>query len=144
MTDDIIENYLLRLLTHKVYTRKQLIEKLLKKGADPEKAEELLDKYAAYGYVDDMKYAKLYIDSHQEWGKIRLTAELCHRGIDSLVVMEALEVMEPDELTRADLLVRQWLDCDISKEKILGRLARRGFSFSICREAWDRACEHWN
>jgi len=144
MIEKNIEDYLLKLLTYKLYTRRQLMRKLTDKGAEIDEAEALLNKYSAYGYVNDSKYAKLYVNSHEEWGKIRLAAELRGRGIDSSVIEETLEVLEPDELARAEQLVRQWLDCGINKEKILGRLSRRGFSFSLCKEALDRACEGRN
>jgi SOS response regulatory protein OraA/RecX len=58
-----------------------------------------------------------------------------------MVIDEALEEVEPDEIFRAEQLARSWLDSDISEEKILSRLARRGFTFRICREALNRACE---
>lgn len=138
---DTLEQYLLRLLSSGYYTRKQLLDKLIRKGAEKPEAEEILQEYSTYGYVDDLIYAKLYIDSHEQWGILRLRTELRARGISDMVIDEALEEVEPDEIFRAEKLARSWLDSDISKEKILSRLARRGFTFHICREALNRACE---
>lgn len=138
---DVLEQYLLRLLSSGYYTRKQLLDKLIRKGAKKAEAEEILQEYSTYGYVDDLIYAKLYIDSHEQWGILRLRSELRARGVSDTVIDEALEEVEPDELFRAERLARSWLDSDISYEKILSRLARRGFTFRICREALNRACE---
>ncbi len=143
MKNNPFEQYFLRIISRRPYTRKQLRDKLIRKGARPEETEEILEEYARYGYVDDLIYAKLYIDSHDGWGIIRIRAELRARGVSSAVIDKALEEEEPDELLRAEELVRSWSDCGISIEKILSRLLRRGFPMGVCREAMDRACGHW-
>lgn len=141
MKKSSLEQYFLRIISSRPYTRKQLVEKLVKKGGTREEAAEILDEYSRYGYVDDLIYAKLYIDSHDSWGLIRLRAELRARGVCSAVIEKAIVEEEPDELLRAEELVHSWLESEISEEKILSRLLRRGFVYSICREALDRACE---
>lgn len=136
--DDGLERYLLNLLSRGALPSAKAREKLHARGADPDRAEELIERFTEAGYLDDRVYALLYAESHREWGCRRLRDELGRRGVDEGFIGEALETV--DEEGRAYALAFEWARCGTEEKKIAGRLLRRGFSFSLSRKIAARAC----
>ncbi|MDI9370821.1 MAG: RecX family transcriptional regulator [Synergistaceae bacterium] len=132
------EDYLVSLLDHSPQTRGVALEKLLRRGVPRDEAEELLDRFEQAGWIDDAAYAVLFVDSHEEWGLRRLRDELAARGVARDLVERALE--EVDEEDRAAALVEEWSSLGMERSKMEGRLLRRGFSPSVCRNSLDGAC----
>jgi regulatory protein len=133
------ERYLLTLLSRGVLPVARVRDKLAARGASPEETDGLVLRFSEAGYLDDRAYALLFADSHPDWGPLRLRDELRARGVESSFIREALDTIE--EEVRADALAKEWAGCGMEKKKIVGRLLRRGFSFSICRKVAERACE---
>ncbi len=136
--DDGLEKYLLNLLSRTALPSAQAREKLAARGADPERAEELIERFTEAGYLDDRAYALLYVESHPEWGQRRLRDELRRRGVKSDFILEALE--EADEENRAADLASEWAGYGTDEKKIVGRLLRRGFPLPLSMEVAKRAC----
>lgn len=133
------EGYALRLLAFSPLPAAKLREKLLARGASDDETEELIARLEDGGYVDDKAYALLFADSKEGWGRLRLRDELRRRGVAEVFIREALE--EVDEETRAAALVKEWFSAGMEEKKIMGRLLRRGFSFSVCKKVFERACD---
>lgn len=133
------EEYALRLLARGPLPVAALRLKLAARGASEEEGDELIGRLQEGGYLDDRAYALLFVDSKEEWGRLRLRDELRRRGVAGDFIREALE--EVDEETRAAALVADWLPMGADEKKIMGRLLRRGFSFSTCKKVIERACD---
>jgi regulatory protein len=134
-----LEGYLLNLLSRGVLPTAKVREKLAAGGASPEEIDDLVLRFSEAGYLDDAAYAVLFADSHQDWGPLRLRDELRRRGVDSSYIRDALS--DIDEEARANALAEELASRGLEPEKIVGRLLRRGFSFSVCRKVTERACE---
>ncbi len=134
-----LERYLLNLLSRGILPAAKVREKLAARGASPEEADGLILRFEEGGFIDDRAYAVLFADSRPDWGPIRLRDELRRRGVSSSFIREALE--DIDEEARAAALAEELASRGLEAEKIIGRLLRRGFSFSVCRKVTERACE---
>lgn len=133
------ERYLFSLLSRGNRTKAQAAEKLKMKGASPEVIEKLIARFEDGGYLDDRAYALLFVDTHPEWGPLRLWDDLRRRGVEDPFIREALE--ETNEEERATALAEEWGAMGVKERKILERLLRRGFSFSVSRKVAERTCE---
>ena len=96
-----LERYLLNLLSRGILPTARVREKLAARGASPEETDELVLRFSEAGYLDDGAYALLFVDSHRDWGPLRLRDELRRRGMASSFIREALS--DVDEEARAAL-----------------------------------------
>ena len=129
----------MNLLQSRDYTRKQLEDKLRQGGYPKECIEEAIAYVESYGYIDDRRYAKDYIEYHiQTKSKTRIETDLLRKGIAKDVIREAYEELwsmgvEQDECAIIrDLLQKKKYCADTATEqerqKMYGFLYRRGFS----------------
>ncbi len=118
--------YLYRLLTSRVYTEYEVAEKLVQKGADREEARKLAEEFRELGFIDDEAYARLFADSHDNWGSARIRYELRRRKVAEDKISLALG--DTDEIEKAKPLVENWAASGLEWQKIASRLMRRGFS----------------
>lgn len=138
--DEKLLPYALRLTSRGVYTFRQVVKKLVAKGASPGSAEAICVSLRDSGMIDDARYCELFASTHPDLGFARLRAELLKRGINRDLVGECI-VLDPEaELARATALAMEWSGFADAR-KIAGRLSRRGFSTSVVMEAVRRACE---
>ncbi len=127
-----------RYLEKSEHTAFQLHGYLLSRGYDPAVADDIVAWACEYGYIDDLRYARLYIRSHTDRSPMstrRLKAELRKRGIGNSVIEEAVTGREDEQLF--DDLVAQVrkkygsLDRDTAWRRAAGWLSRRGFESSF-------------
>ena len=129
----------MNLLQSRDYTRKQLEDKLRQGDYPKECIEEAAAYVESYGYIDDGRYAKDYIEYHiQSKSRTRIEADLMRKGIVKDVIREAFEELgnmgvEQDESAIIhDLLQKKKYCADTATEqdrqKMYGFLYRRGFS----------------
>lgn len=80
------------LLSRRAWTRAELARRLVRRGASPEVAAEVVADLAARGYVDDAAYARLWVEARagRGYGPARLRAELRARGVEPAVIEAAL------------------------------------------------------
>lgn len=123
--------YLYRLLSGRPYTEREVLEKLLRRGAERAEAESLVSEFGLAGLIDDELYARLFASGRDSWGNERIRYELRQKGVRGEYIDSALE--EGDELARALPLAEGWEKQGLDKRKIASRLARRGFSSRIIR-----------
>ncbi len=129
----------MNLLQSRDYTRKQLEDKL-RQGDYPDACiEEALDYVEAYGYIDDARYARDYIEYNLSTkSRIRIETDLMKKGISRDVIRCAYEELEhkglrQDEAAMIQALLQKRHYCadtadSREKQKIYGYLCRRGFS----------------
>ncbi len=82
----------MHLLEQQERTEKQLRDKLLQGGYPEACVEQAIAYVKSYHYVDDYRYATVYIRYHQEKeSRQKLTQKLMMRGISKDIIMQALE-----------------------------------------------------
>jgi regulatory protein len=135
-----------RYLEKSEHTAFQLQVYLLSRGYEPTVAGDVVAWAREYGYIDDLRYAKLYIRSHTDrspMGISRLKAELRKRGIGGSIIDEAVTGREDGQLFD-DLVVmvrKKYgsLNRDTAWRRAAGWLSRRGFEsafmYRVLREA---------
>lgn len=129
-----LEKYLYVLLSRGAYTRFQLERKLAQRTDDEGIIAELLDTCEQAGYIDDGLYARLFVESRDDWSRRRLIDELGRRGIDRGLARDVVAELIEDERDRAADLAYDWHVQQVEPRKIAGRLSRRGFPEHLIRE----------
>lgn len=148
----VANNIALNQLSLSPKTRHQLEQALAKKGTSPEIANTVLDRLAELGYVDDLAYAQLFIRSKTQTKYLARRAiayELAKRGVHKDLIEEALaDVSTEDEWEMARLLVAKKirsikdLDREVITRRLMGTLARRGYSSGIANAVIREALEN--
>ena len=149
----------LRLLAVRPRTRLELATALKRRGIDEQVAEEVLARYGEVGMVDDRAFANAWVSSrHHGRGLARraLANELRQKGIDTAIVGEALDELDPEtETATARALVERKLrherlpgtrgETDALLRRLVGMLARKGYSpglaVRVVREAITERAE---
>ncbi|MER5867016.1 recombination regulator RecX [Kitasatospora sp. NPDC002040] len=135
----------LRLLTGTAKTRKQLADALRKKEIPDEVAAEVLDRYEEVGLIDDGAFAAAWVESRHAvrgLGRRALAQELRQRGVAGELVEQALAQVDTEdeeeaarELVRRKLRTVRALDPQVRTRRLVGMLARRGYSEGLAFRA---------
>lgn len=126
-------------------SKKELTERLMKKGAGREDAESAVDWLQDLGAVDDAQYAAMLARHYggRGYGPQRVREELRRRGVASELWDEAMASM-PDREDALDALIRK-RGRDLSDPKEVKRLTdslcRRGFGWGEVKDALRRYTE---
>lgn len=128
----------MRLLEVMDRSEKGLAEKLYQAGFDEAEVLNALEYVKSFGYLDDLRYAQVYIRSRlQVKSRQQLALELYKKGIDRETFDQAYEketlYESPDEEAMLDALIEKKLAGqkalnEKSLRRLYGYLARRGFS----------------
>lgn len=136
----------MNLLQSRDYTRRQL-ENKLKQGDYPQACiEEAVAYVESYGYIDDERYARDFIEYNlASKSRSRIETDLMRKGIDREVIRRAFGELaglgvEQDELAMAcDLLRKKKYFADTAtvqeQQRMYGFLYRRGFRPDIISRA---------
>lgn len=140
-------NYALRLLAKKDYTVAELRRKFKVREIDREEAETALLFLKEKKFLDDARYASLYLKSHPSRGKIRIQAELSRKGVSAEIIESVVRKSDFNaELENARLVAKDWLakkrqkypDQFKLKQNLIAKLVRQGFSYDlICQVIED-------
>lgn len=138
----------LRRLERGPRTRAQLEEACARRNVPAWAVTQLLDRFAELGLVDDEAFARAWVRSRHTGrglGRRALRYELLTRGVDRDVVDEAVaEVTADDEDAAARDLVRgrlagmRRLDPAARRRRLVGLLARRGYSPAVAARVVDQ------
>ena len=137
------KEYALNLLSHSGRSRRQIADRLQRKGFAPEIIEATLERLGGVGLLDDDAFARSYTYSRvadRAMGRRALQQELAVKGVDRDTAQRAVEdvLQGKSELdlalqaahARWDRLAK--LPAAEAQGKLLGFLARRGFAAGIC------------
>lgn len=128
----------MNLLQSRDYTRRQLEDKLKQGDYPPDCIEEAIAYMISYGYIDDLRYARDFIEYHiNSRSRMRIETDLMRKGIDSDVIRKAFAELdekgvEQDELAMIQELLRK-KNYSLKtanrqdQQKMYGFLYRRGF-----------------
>lgn len=135
-----------QLASGRMLSRKELTDKLSRKGIDPDTAEETADWLESLGAVDDAAYAGVIARHYAAsgYGPGRVRQELQKRGISRELWDDALSQL-PDSANAIDRFLQKKLSGRTPDRALLKKLSdallRRGFSWSDIRPALNRLGE---
>ncbi len=122
----------------------ELTEKLKKAEFSDEVVEETLSYVKSFGYLDDDKYARHYIEFYrQSRSRQRIRFDLIKKGVDKECIERAFDSFESyDEKELIRHLIEKKsrtvrLDGSDRDTKIIQSLARKGFSVGEIRSVLD-------
>lgn len=141
----------LTLLERTRRTRSDLVRRLRQKGYAAAIVDQVVDRLAAVGLVDDVEYARAFLASRwsrRSAGWRRLDLELRKRGVSAPDITAArarieAEVGTADDLAAAARVLSQVsrryaaLDPRVRRQRLYALLARRGFDGDVIRRALD-------
>lgn len=124
----------MHLLEQQERTEKQLRDKLRQNGYPERCIEQAIDYVKSYHYIDDYRYATVYIRYHQEKeSRQKLMQKLMMRGISRDIIQQALEEeFVTDECAQIrELLRKRQFNPDnadeVTRRKMAQFLMRKGF-----------------
>lgn len=136
----------LKALDRRAYPRAELATKLVGKGAEAEVVAKVLDRLEELGLINDAEFASQWVESrHRVRGlpASRLRMELRRKGLDEELINQAVAAIDRDsevtaalELAQSKARTLRGLDHDKALRRLVGVLARRGFSPEL---AWSSA-----
>ena len=136
----------LSLLSYRAHSRKELSDKLRRKGGcSEEELNAVLNRLEELGFLNDETYAAAVVRhaAAKGYGKNRVAAELARRGISKDLWDEALSEM-PESDDMLDRLVHARLRDPQDRDevrKVSAALVRKGYSWSEVRQAIQRVNE---
>ncbi len=145
--ESVARKILLDQLTGQARSRHELAERLARRNVPDDVAGRLLDRFTEVGLVDDEAFARSWVSSRGATGGRRLARralaqELRRKGVPDEVAREALDDIDPaDEEAAARELVRKKLrsmarlDDQTKARRLIGMLARKGYSSGLAMAA---------
>lgn len=120
-------------------SRRDIFNKLYKKGYSKDVIERAIKKAEEYGYINDSEYAASLVESKRQKSKLELKSELIKKGVSAGIINEALEnVSWQDEKERAIEVAQKYMKNKEVSAKTLaslnGYLLRKGFGYDITGE----------
>ncbi len=122
-------DYCLGLLSRRMYSKKELWEKLKLRGCPQNIAEEILEKLEENGYISDENYREQFLYSrttYKKQGFYKTKQELLAKGISLDAQSYDFETERNNLKEQIALLVAKQIDT----KKIYSRLMRKGYRFS--------------
>ena len=146
--ESVARTILLDQLAGRARSRRELADKLRKRGVPDDLAGRLLDRFEEVGLVDDAAFAQAWVSGRHEARGLApraIAQELRRKGVDDEVAREALDQLDDDQQeTTARSMVRKKLrsldrfDADTRTRRLVGMLARKGYppglAFRVVRE----------
>jgi regulatory protein len=140
----------LNLLSFRDRSRRELEQRLLRAGFQPDDVLETLDGLERVGLVDDERFARAVVEQHagrRLSGRRAIAAALFTSRVSREAATAALsDLDDPDaERERAEALARSragrlaGLPPDVAFRRLSGLLARRGYAPGVSREAARQA-----
>lgn len=136
-------NYAYLLLKYRPRARREIVDRLGKKGYAVSVIDKVLSSLESYNYINDEEFARLFVSSGRlkGWGRKKIDYALKRFGITECLRKEALK---DKEVFREDLkeLIKKKLSRFKQKknayQKIVRYFAARGFDYSdIIKELQD-------
>ena len=127
----------------RMLSRKELSDRLVKKGTDPQEAQETARWLADLGAVDDAAYAGVIVRHYAAmgYGPGRVRQELQHRGVPRELWDDALDAL-PDSAGQIDAFLERKLRGRVpdqrEKKRLCDALLRRGFSWPEVKAGLNR------
>ncbi|MFE2658031.1 MULTISPECIES: regulatory protein RecX [unclassified Brevibacterium] len=134
----------LNMLAMRDHSSTELREKLAKRDFDPAAIDRLITKLERSNLLNDTEFARRFAKAQREGKKLSRSAlrrQLSRKGIDEDTIVGVVDEVdggaEGEESLARDVAEKKarstrGLDHEVRERRILGMLARRGFSSTIC------------
>jgi len=119
------------------------VERALSRSYPAETVQQVLERLAAGGWLDDADLAHRYVQTHQDLGERRLLQDLTRRGVAREVALSAirdgLSQVDATEIAREAAAQRLAhmpnVDRPTAQRRLAGYLSRRGYGFETIAAA---------
>lgn len=124
----------------RMYTKKELIERLTQKGYTKEVAERVIEKLEEYRYIDDKLFAKQFFQSNGHLSKRVIQGKLIQKGVANDIISEIIDERTGESefelcLFQAKKYLKSKEVNDIKDiQKMQASLARKGFDFDTIKK----------
>ena len=146
------KNYVYRILARRMYTNKEIRDKLVERGYLGKIIEDVIATLERYGYLNDRTYAEEWIRSRMRSkpkGKIAIRQELARKGVERSIIEDALsqefdESREKDmvlELARRKVKSYKRDEPVAVRRKLYSFLLRRGFDYETVKYAVNQVMD---
>jgi regulatory protein len=148
----------LSFLARRDYFRRELAQRLAKKGYDEDEIAGAIERVQQLGYLDDERLARRFAElraASRGWGPNRLVAELRRRGVAEGIARSAAQLQEETHAEALSVALRRaenraaegWWKLHDKRARMVSSLIRRGFqadeaSTAIAALAAKRENEH--
>ena len=140
--EQVVRTIIVRRLSSAPRTRGELEKDLARRGADPDVAARVLDRFEEVGLIDDDAFARMWVESrHRSKALARSTLkrELSDRGLDRESIDAAVSQIDDDaewqrarDFAAAKFRVRHGEDRLKAMNRLAGQLARKGYAANVC------------
>jgi regulatory protein len=137
-----------RILSRKLYSEKEIIDKLRNKGYEEDTIETVVKELKEYSLIDDYAFTRAFIHDRVNLnpkGSFRIAYELKQKGVDRDIINKIFQeenIVEGDreralELVQKRMKTKPLNDKRKQKQRLYNYLLRRGFSFAVIKETLD-------
>jgi regulatory protein len=145
---EVAYEFTLRFLSYRPRSIDEVRRRLTEKQFDESTIDETIARLSRAGLLDDTAFARFWLENRDAFkprSKRALRYELRQKGVANSVIDATLAGYEENDaayraaLNRAQKLARRPdQDFDVIRRKLLAFLNRRGFSYSVARDAVER------
>ncbi len=135
----------LRLLAVRPRSAAEMSTRLRQAGFAEAVCDRVLDRLQEQGYINDAEFVQWWLQNRNQFhpsGRRLLSAELRRKGIVTSLINQALAELDETALAvaAARQRVRRWgqLPGEDFRRKMLAFLQRRGFDYTVARQACER------
>jgi regulatory protein len=135
----------LNLLSYRPRSEQEVRRRLGRKGFSEAAIEEAVQRLLRAKLLDDEAFARYWISNREQFrprGEFALRQELQRKGISLRIIDGLLEDVDEAEnaYRAATKRLARWqrMDPGERERKLSGYLARRGFSYDVIRDVWER------
>ena len=144
------------ILGRRSHTKKELYDKLIKKGYSEECVEQAVSYMEEQGYINDRDYAEKFLHDAVELKKhgiSRVRMDLRRKGIDDEIIEEVISECEFENSdTIQKILESRAKNYDLTdkkqRDRLIGYMLRRGFSYgevySALRQYMEEVEEYYD
>lgn len=146
------KNIALKYIERTFKTEKEMHNKLINKGYDEKTIKRVISFLKEYNFLDDRKYADMYIKSKQKnAGKNKIKFDLIKKGINQSVIESVTENLTSDcEEDSARVLAEKKYKVIIKREedsrkvyeKLLRFLISKGFTWELSKSVIDKVMNY--
>lgn len=99
-SDEALREQCIRLLARREHSRRELLRKLAARSFEPQQCHVVLDDLESEGLLSDERFAESFVRSRIESGQgpLKIRADLRERGVDGVIVDQALDLADDDWL----------------------------------------------
>ncbi len=130
-----------RYLEIRMHSKKELSDKLIKKGYSKDAVKKAIDKLEEYHFVDDELFARQFLEQNGKLSKNMIKNKLLQKGVSFDIISDALDLREDDdEYQVCERQVQKYLKGKTvsnynDMSKMYASLLRKGFSMEMIKKA---------